>query len=230
MASGMSLGSAWGVFDDCDTPCLLLTWMSCGCGFPGGVVSQLSRFVGWRMSVHYLWPEVAPHTQGPPLVGGESVQTWQQEIRIGNCGLPQPEAREGWFSGQLLGLALQWMLSQPYVSSQSWDDWTKVSFYLISSSLTNSQSKVSFMGPIQGGFGDAAFHINVQAMNYNISVSWQCFSAFYFLIIGIQVSVSFRMIRRMWFAVLESLTFCFGILVLFCFFFSEHNSSLMEWG
>lgn len=30
-------------------------------------------------------------------------------------GPPQPKAREGWFSWQLLGLALLWMPSQPYL-------------------------------------------------------------------------------------------------------------------
>lgn len=85
-----------------------------------GVVSQLSQFVGWRMGVHYLWPEVAPHTQGPPpppLVGKESAQTRKPDWELWRM-----------IFGTAAGLGPPvHAVPALSLSFQTWEEWTKVS-------------------------------------------------------------------------------------------------------
>lgn len=96
-------------------PQLSLTWISCGCGLQCGKVLHLSLFVWGRMDVHSLWPEVTLHTQNsPPLPdwGGVCANLASEDEPVG-CGLPHPECRQRWFSGQLLGLVFLWIHSSP---------------------------------------------------------------------------------------------------------------------
>lgn len=87
-ALGVSLGSTLGVFDDCDTPStaphmnVLWIWLSWG---GGGLLCSWASLCdrGWM----FITPDQRLHHTPRALLlplGGrvESVQTWQQEIRL----------------------------------------------------------------------------------------------------------------------------------------------------
>lgn len=108
-------------------PQLSLMWMSCGCGFPsvGDFTTEPVCVMEGGCSLPLTRGHVVrPKFSSSPLVWRGVCANLAADKPVG-YGL-HPKASWGWFSGQLLGLALLWMHPSSLalsISSQTWDDW-----------------------------------------------------------------------------------------------------------